>query len=285
MWHTKFTNIIIVLTSIFIIILSACGRETHTTGLDKSKTPEREAYGVFLSIDNSDLSKLDKYDEVVIDAQYFTNEDIDKLHAEGHRVYSYLNVGAIENFRDYYTSNKSLFLGEYENWEEEQWIDVSDEGWQEFITETLAEKLSLKGVDGFFVDNCDVYYNFPNKKIFNGMTNILRGLMKYDKDVIINGGDYFVDAYYNKYGSVSDILTGINQESVFSAIDFDRKQLTKQTKKKREYFQSYITKYSNEGADIYLLEYTKDKLLMDKIQAYCTQNGFRYYISDSIELD
>ncbi|MGX7108678.1 endo alpha-1,4 polygalactosaminidase [Facklamia miroungae] len=261
------------------------GTESQTATAAVSKPAEREPYGVFLSIDNSDLSKLDKYEIVVIDAQYFSKEDIDKLHAEGHTVYSYLNVGAVENFRDYFSNYKSLFLGEYENWEEEQWVDVSDEEWQAFIAVRLAGELSRKGVDGFFVDNCDVYYNFPSTKIFNGMTNILRGLMKYDKAVIINGGDRFVDEYYNKSGSVSDILTGINQETVFSAIDFESEKLTKQIDKEREHYQRYITKYSQEGADIYLLEYTTNQSLAHTIQTYCTKKQFKYYISDSIELD
>lgn len=36
---------------------------------------------------------------------------------------------------------------------------------------------------------------------------------------------------------------------------------------------------------VYLLEYTKDKKLISKIKKYCNNNKFKYYISDSIELD
>ncbi|MGF3183369.1 hypothetical protein ACQV2W_06325 [Facklamia sp. P12934] len=109
--------------------------------------------------------------------------------------------------------------------------------------------------------------------------------MKYDKDVIINAGDSFVDEYYNKFGLVNDILTGINQETVFSAIDFENEKLTKQMDKEREHYQQYISKYSHEGAYIYLLEYTTTQSIAHTIQTYCTQNQFKYYISDSIDLD
>ena len=34
-----------------------------------------------------------------------------------------------------------------------------------------------------------------------------------------------------------------------------------------------------------LLEYTDDPLLSMKIRRYCKAHGFKYYISDSLELD
>ncbi len=38
------------------------------------------------------------------------------------------------------------------------------------------------------------------------------------------------------------------------------------------------------GADIYLLEYTVDDELKKEIETYCQDKGYRYYISDSLEL-
>ena len=56
-------------------------------------------YGVFLSLDASDMDKIEGYQTLVIDAQYFSKEDIMHLKEQGSTVYSYLNVGSIENFR------------------------------------------------------------------------------------------------------------------------------------------------------------------------------------------
>ncbi len=39
--------------------------------------------------------------------------------------------------------------------------------------DTLAGKLKKKGVDGFFIDNCDVYDYAHKKDIFDGLTVIL----------------------------------------------------------------------------------------------------------------
>ena len=56
---------------------------------------------VFLSV-TENLNSLKDYKTIVIDAQYFEKVEIDSFKNEGHQVYSYINIGSIENFRDYY---------------------------------------------------------------------------------------------------------------------------------------------------------------------------------------
>lgn len=241
-------------------------------------------YGVFLSLSSSDIDKIEEYDTVVIDAQYFSAEDISRLKEQGSTVYSYINVGSIEKFRDYYDEYSHLALGAYENWDEEQWINAASPEWQEFLV-SLEEELLDKNIDGFFVDNCDVYYVYPRDDIFEGLTAILKHLMAYGRPVIINGGDTFVTEYREKYGSLKHIMTGVNQESVWSRIDFETGGFSAQTAEDRAYFQEYIEMCGKEGLDVYLIEYTKDEALKKHIEKYCLENRFRCYISDSIELD
>ena len=125
----------------------------------KSQTAESQTadYGVFLSV-TEDLSALRDYKTVVIDAQYFSGAEIDAFRADGHTVYSYLTVGSLENFRDYYATYAPLTLGAYEHWDEERWIDVADQRWQRFLTETLIPALLEKHIDGFFVDNLSLIH-------------------------------------------------------------------------------------------------------------------------------
>ena len=86
---------------------------------NQSKEFEKNDYGVFLSADDSSLERFKIYETIVIDAQYFTKRDIELLHQNGTVVYTYLNIGSIENFREYYTTYAELAIGEYEHWEEE----------------------------------------------------------------------------------------------------------------------------------------------------------------------
>ena len=245
---------------------------------------EDSRYGVFLSV-TKDLDSLSDYKTVVIDAQYFSGEEIDEFKSKGHKVYSYINVGSLENFRSYYNEYKDLILGEYENWDEEYWVDVSDPKWQAFMTGELIPSLLEKNIDGFFVDNCDVYYNYPSEPILEGLSGIMRAMTATGKAVLINGGDVYLDAYCKGRGSWSEVCTGINQETVFSRIIWDKNRFGTATDEDRKYYQSYIERYAKKGADIYLLEYTTDPKLISKIRKYCKANGFGYYISDSIELD
>ena len=248
-----------------------------------TSTFEKNDYGVFLNADASSLKQLKNYDLIVIDAQYFTKSDIELLHQNGTKVYTYLNIGSIENFREYYTSYEKLTIGRYEHWDEEKWVDVADPDWQKFI-EQLSQELFEKGVDGFFIDNCDVYYYAPRESIFEGLTAILQNIMTFDKAVIINGGDTYVTEYSERYGDIDHIMTGVNQESVWSAIDFDKGTFYEQTKETRDYYCNYLEACQADGMDVYLLEYTTDKKLIQKIKKYCNEHDFHFYVSNSLEL-
>lgn len=250
------------------------------TGCTIASEPSN-SYGVFLSIDSSARAKLFDYKEVVIDTQYFSKEDIDLLHKNNVKVYSYINVGSLESFREYYPKYEHLALGDYENWEEEKWIDVSADEWQDFILK-LSNELLEKGIDGFFVDNCDVYYNYPSEDIYKSLVKILQNLMKNQKEVIINGGDFFVYKYLDEKGSLNDIMTAVNQETVFTSIDFDNKTFGKRLDNK--HYINYVETCKKAGIKVFLLEYTKDEKLIDEIRKYCEEKGFDFYISSSIEL-
>ena len=272
-------GIIICMFTVFVALLTGMSG-CRAIEADDSK----QDYGVFLSLDSSDIDIIAGYRTVVIDAQYFSKEEIAYLKSQGCTVYSYLNIGSIENFREYYDLYSNLALGDYENWEEEQWMDVSSIVWQEFLV-SLEDELSDKEIDGFFVDNCDVYYVYPTDEIFEGLTTILEHLMEYGKPVIVNGGDTYVMRFQESCGSPQRIMTGVNQECVWSKIDFATGTFSTQKKDERQYFQDYVEACNNYGLDVFLIEYTTDNALKQKIKKYCTENQFRYYISDSVELD
>jgi endo-alpha-1,4-polygalactosaminidase (GH114 family) len=108
-------------------------------------------------------------------------------------------------------------------------------------------------------------------------------LRKYDKDIIINGGDVFVSKLIKD--KKTELIDGVNQECVFSRIeDYDRDRFKKQEKSEVKYFQSYLKKVKKSGLKIFLLEYTKDRKLKKKIADYCDRKEYGYYISESVKL-
>lgn len=271
---------------LLLVIVLACvwmsGCSKNHNGLETNTF--KYDYGVFLSAEPSDISYMKSYRLVVLDAMYFSEEDIQTMHEMGQEVYSYLNVGSLEDFRDYYEQYSDLCLGDYENWPEEQWVDVSQKKWQEH-TVSLAEAYAQKGIDGFFIDNCDVYYNYPSEEIFEGLSCILKEIHNICPNVLINGGDMFVTEYLDRNQSALDIMSGVNQECLFSSIDFEKEVFRERKEEDFLYFEEYVKRCAKDGQKVYLLEYTKDEKLIAKIRAYCDKQGFGYYISPTIELN
>lgn len=271
--------------NLFLLIISCIILVIGITSWNENSKEFKNEYGVFLSLDNKNLDVFKDYRVIVIDAAYFEKEDIIKLKKQGHVVYTYLNIGSIETFREYYDDFKDITIGDYENWDEEKWIDVSNEKWQKFLIEDLALKYKEKGVDGFFVDNVDVYYNFPTEDIYTGVEEILKELKMTNKLVIINGGDVFLKEYIQSNNSLNNLITGVNQESVITSIDFESNSFGIQDKETELYYESYLKKLKALGMEVYLLEYTSDLKVSERIKDYCNSNGYIFYISDSIELD
>lgn len=93
-------------------LLSACSDDS-SDGAEK--------YVVLIGEDSEITDKLSDIDLLVIDAEYFSQNDIARLRENGIReIFSYINIGSIESFRSYDTHFEKYTLGAYENWPEEK---------------------------------------------------------------------------------------------------------------------------------------------------------------------
>lgn len=241
------------------------------------------AYGVFLGINRQQMHRLQDYRFVVIEPSEFQAKQIRELHAAGKTVYGYLNIGAIEQYRSYYERFREATLGVYEDWPNERWIDVSNPRWQAFVVKMLGKQYADMGLDGFFLDNADVYYHYPTEKTFQGLCAILKGLKAYGVPLLINGGDDFVTRCMNE-GIAPSLFDGINQETVFTTIHFKSKSYGRQRKTETLYFKAYLARAKSCGLAVYLLEYGADPALSRKIDSYCRENGFLWYNAKGLEL-
>lgn len=256
----------------------------------------RQEYAVLIGEDAEIVDNISNIDVLVIDAEYFTSDDINTMKSNGvNEVYSYINVGAIENFRSYYDEYVDITLGDYENWPEERWVDVSQEKWQEFMASRIDE-LGAKGIDGFFVDNTDVYYLYPEDGIYDGLVNILSYMKKCGKQVVINGGDCFVSRYIesmdaaegkNAEDSINPegkIIDAVNQENVYTCYDFSNGEYGINSEDDKAYYTEYLDKVLGVGCRAYALEYADDKHVAEDAEAYSREHGYICYVADNIEL-
>lgn len=241
-------------------------------------------YVVLIGEGSENLEKFPRAEILVIDGDYFTADDIAYLKNKGvKKIYSYLNIGSIEEYRDCYEKYLKYTLGEYENWPDEKWIDVSKEEWQSYII-SKGNELSEKGFDGFFIDNADVYYMFPTEEIYDGIVDILSQLKNDNMDVIINGGDAFVQKYLVSPEQSKRIFDGVNQEEVYTNYNFEDRKFEINTKENREYYQNYLEILLCKGYSVYVLEYADEKKVQDEAARYAREHGFIVYAADNIDL-
>lgn len=69
-------------------------------------------------------------------------------------------------------------------------MDVANPDWQKFIGQ-LSQELYEKGVDGFFIDNCDVYYYAPRESILK----VLQLFCKYLEACKADGMEVYLLEY------------------------------------------------------------------------------------------
>lgn len=250
-----------------------------------SSDRKSKPYGVFIGCEGEKLLQYGKsYEMVVAESTSLTTEQLFELKRSGKKVYTYLDVGSLETYRDYYHQFEAYKLDVYENWPDEYWMDVTCKEWQEYVVETLAKELVEDGYDGLFLDNFDVYYQYPEEEVYESLKCILEGLRQYQVDIIINGGDTFVSRLLEE--GCTDLIDGINQECVFSTIlDYEKDKFGRQCEEDRQYFLQYIEAAAKQKLQVYLLEYTKDGKLIKEIEQYCREKKYLCYISDSVALD
>jgi hypothetical protein len=212
--------------------------------------------------------------------------DIAILHERGIRVYTYFNIGSIEEFRPYYKDFQSLALGPYGGWDDERWINIAAPAWRQYLVRVLARDLAQKGVDGFFIDNTDLYYYYPEEDIYEGILGTMEQLEeKYGLPLIINGGDVFMKEALDRK-ALPAIVQGVNQESVFTLPDLRTGLFGRQSEETSRYYQSCLGRCKAAGLDVFITEYLKgDAALRKQILDYCEQNGFTVFFAGSLALD
>lgn len=262
------------------LFLAACA---VPDGGSSAASVNSKSYAVLIGIDRSRISRLKPYRTVVIEPEGFRASDIRKLHRQKKKVYAYINIGSIEKSRSYYSRFSDITLGDYENWPDERWVDVSKKEWQDFVVDELARKYARQGYDGFFLDNADVYYEYHSKAIYSGLRTIVKGLRAYHKKIIINGGSTYVTACMNKKDTAA-LPDAVNQEEVFTRIDFRHKKFRKQHASDTRYYLRYLKRVRRRHMKVYLVEYGAKGKLAKKISRTCRKYGFVWYNSKNISL-
>lgn len=276
---TKVITFIALILSIILVVpvFSVAGAETNAADAGIGVIPEYRVALTTKVYPSENAQGL-----LVIEPEDYTVREVRALKASGYKVLAYLSIGSVSDEREYYHSLEPYTLGDLEDWPHEKYLDVANEAVQRWAIDRGKELINDMGFDGLWVDNIDVYEEYPSEKAFDGITKILE-ILDMHGYIMVNGGIVYVlqsiDCGY-------DVIDGITQEEVFSLVtDYDGKgEFERQEADQRVEYMEYISAALDAGMDAFLLEYTRSEGLMAEIRKYCEQKGAGYYISDDVDL-
>lgn len=246
-------------------------------------------YGAFLGRSDNNVTGFNQYNFISCELDEFTHSNIERLSEKGVQFFAYLNVGSLENYRDYYDDYESYTFKDYDNWPDERWIDVRETSWQDKVVE-LAQGFKNDGASGVYMDNVDVYSIAKEEEMdyvafADALKTIISRVNALDLKVMVNGGAEFFDDMNDKGDNVFNSVWAYHQEEVFSLIDdYEENVFTTQLEEDTIYYQEIANMMKEKGKLVFFLEYTTDDSLKQTIRSYCNQNQYHYYISSTVEL-
>ena len=229
------------------------------------------------------LSACKRNDLAVIDTEGH-EKDVREAVKRGVFVYGYLNIGALESGRSYYSKFKHLRLARYDGWSGEYWIDPTDKAWQDHIVD-LAKMVKATGAIGLYLDNTDIYCmlkeqeiekqysrNLPTAQaVYTALSNMVLKINALGLIVMPNGGDVFVRKFVRAH---PNIIKTVNQEGVL--YQDGKKQSAEDTK----YYTEYLDWCRKKGIYIRGIEYPKTKAQAVHAQLYYKKHKWQgIYIS------
>ena len=233
------------------------------------------------------LQNCGENDFIVIDFDGISQSVITDALNRGVKIYGYINAGALEKDRAYYSRFSSLRLAEYDGWEGEYWVDVTSQSWKDHLIEE-AQKLKAAGASGVYFDNTDILYmaesGFREEKTVmlrtapsagKVYTALRDAVMTIENTVGLtvmpNGGDIFVRRFVSEYPGV---IREVNQEGVL--YDNNRQQPASE----RNYLTEYLDWCKNRGIYIRGIEYINTTAGANAARTYYAEHGWdALYIS------
>ena len=237
------------------------------------------------------LTNSKKNNLAVIDPTGISTSLIAKAKNRGVVVYGYINAGALEKTRKYYSQFEHLRICEYDGWPGEYWVDVTSSSWKTHLIDE-AKKQKAAGVTGVYFDNVEIYYMVEHgfhgehlyrdppsqESVYKALSEVIK---KIENEVGIlvmpNCGDTFVRRFEKDNPGV---ILEVNVEGVLYE-DFDRK-----SSEEVRYLTSYLDWCAGRGMITRGIEYTKSSSGAEKSREYYKKHGWTsVYISRHKDLE
>ena len=187
----------------------------------------------------------------VIDSDGIPESVIKEAVDRGVFIYDYLNAGALEKERSYYSDYMDLRLAKYEGWPGEYWIDPTSPRWKQHLVDE-AQKKKETGAIGLYFDNADIYWmcleGFREQRCrmlrqkpsaqetYEALRDVIAAITnELGLIVMPNGADLFVRKLFEE-GQGQSLIRTINQEGCM--YEYFRLQSASEKKYRTEFLKS-----------------------------------------------
>lgn len=260
-----------------------------------------------------DLTTLENsaYDLLVIDyadeeGQPFTAQAIDRLHARGKIVLSYLSIGEAENYRPYW--EPAWISGEgcdaepsadapgwleasNPDWCGNYLVQIWDPGWQAIVM-TYLDAIVAAGFDGVYLDKVDSFYTWLGEEDLGApfaypdapqamadlVTEIAARARRSDPDFIVvpqNGAeivDYLSEEAQTRY---LETIDGIAVEDTFFPPSGNQDENARYAPD--EYILSILEAYQQAGLTVLAVDYVTEPDKIEQLTDSARARGFIPY--------
>ena len=222
---------------------------------------------------------------LVIESDDYSPEEIQAIRKKGYKVLGYLSVGTLEKYRPWFKEFSKYKFEKLEDWPDEYYVDVRKSKWQKFLVKR-AKEIKEKGFDGWWADNIDIYTEHKSKAMFTAIASVLQKLKDIKGYVMINGGSEWVDDAIDRGEPLKKYINGYTQEEVFSRIvNYSGKgKFGKQNPEDSRFYRKLLKKTVKKGTSGFMLEYTRDEKLKERIREWGKENKVSYYIAEDVKL-
>lgn len=215
---TLIQKLLIVLISALTISTQSLYADQHSKTLPSSRLNSVHSFAFALgdTLEGDIVSRLGKFDLIVVDGEGISAEQVSLLKEQGAIVIGYLSVGTIEKNRSWFNKVKKYRLNLWGDWDE-WYADVSRSGFRNVIVKDVAPSIMRKHLDGLFLDNVDMIIS--HRAQHGGMLTLVKALSSYVHRrkgfLFAQNGDSIISAFY-KY------LDGWNREDVSFTYNFEK---------------------------------------------------------------
>jgi polysaccharide biosynthesis protein PelA len=204
---------------------------------------------------NPPVELLSQFDNIIVEADHLSDQEIKALKQHGNKVLAYLSLGEWNPQRTTdQTVEPAWIMGSNQNWHSNI-MDLTAEGWKQFVANRI-EALKKRGFEGLFLDTLDSYMLLTNsalkkKKQQQGLVDIIAQIKEQQPDFLLvaNRGFEIMDR-------IATYLDAVAAESMYQGWDNAKQQYVSVSENDRNWLRKTLnTIKSTYNLNVVILDY------------------------------